>query len=284
MIKKSIFLFTIMLIIFPAISTATTNPVTKITYDISESSFMDIPIVNEDSRYAIQEIMDANSLDSYDKVRLVTGNLQRTVTSPNGIYTVSGEPHQTKHLYNGSIEVSTVESSLVYPVAFSPDSKYYVYPFVAYQKMFDKDHNPLNTFALYIASSKTGETVAIIDDIQVPLEDYIGREYINKMIQLYWSEDGKSIIFNYIHHDWATYDDDTLHYVKCDIDYNMLNTIENNPVVTETTTEETYTGPSTVVIEREPVISTEEPEIANTSSNENSSIISKLISYIQSWM
>lgn len=282
--KKSIFLLTLVLALFPAIGSAAINPVTEITYDISESSFMAIPIANEDSRYAVQELMNAYSLDSYSKVRLYTGNLQHTVTSPDGIYTVSGDPHQTKHLYNGSIEVSAVESSLVYPVAFSPDSKYFVYPFVAYQKMFDKDHNPLNTYALYIASSETGETVGIIDGIQVPLTDFLGREYINDMVQVYWSENGESIIFNYVTYEWGTGSDGSLTYIKCDIDYDLINTVEEESVVTETTTEEAYTGPSSVIVEPEITVTTEEPEIKNDSSDEDTSIISKLISYIQSWM
>jgi hypothetical protein len=283
MMKKSIFLLALILALFPAIGSAAINPVTEITYDISESSFMAIPIANEDSRYAVQELMDTYSLDSYSKVRLYTGNLQHTVTSPDSVYTVSGEPHQTKHLYNGSIEVSTVESSLVYPVAFSPDSKYFVYPFVAYQKMFDENHNPLNTYALYIASSETGETVAIIDGIQVPLEDFLGREYINDMVQVYWSEDSTSIIFNYVTYEWGTGSDGSLSYVKCDIDYDMVNTKEE-PVIVETTAGEVYTGPSTIVVEPEITVTTEEPEIAGDSSDEDTSIISKILSYIQSWI
>jgi len=280
----STFLF---MLLIPTVSAS--EIVLDVNYDLSEKEFNHIPIVNEDSRNAVQEIMDDNGLDSYNKVRLCIGNLQHSVTSPDGTYVVKGEPHMSKYLYKNGTEIASLKSSLVYPVAFSPDSKFFAYPSVSYRKMFDSENNPLSSFGITIASSETGKTVTQIDDIQIAYEDFRNREYTNEIVQIYWSADGDSIILDYVHDGWGPEKPDTLHYfVKCDIDYQQLShkskqadledVIEQSKPV-----EETYVGPSSVTIDGPEETAIETPTIpSNTDIQPEPSFMDKIFSTIRS--
>lgn len=232
---------------------------------LTESRFNQIPLVNENSRDAVQQIMVQYDLESYNKMRLCIGSLQYPVESPDKTYIVTGKPFLDKCLYkNENIKVTCFESNLVYPVAFSPDSKFFAHPIIVYNQLEDSDKRPLDTYAIQISSTETGRKVTSIDNIRIPTNDYLNKEYTNNLVQVFWSADGKSIILNYIHDEWGPEKPDTtLHFIKCDLDYDKL--LQASPLSGKnnenSNVEKNYVGPSSIEIKKPISSSTTIPSI-----------------------
>lgn len=185
---------------------------------ITEDEFMDTPVTNEESKNARQLIMEQENVKDLSHFPLsFKPFFNATTTSPNGEYTLKW----TKMFKNGKQITTYLIPSTPYPSPFSPDSN------MVLVSMTFRDPNATVQNPTYIANLivYTPEQEKIKEfGLGIPYTDIDETNSTNRIIQLYWTQDGRSIIADVLHAEKQPDGEilTTLSYLKYDIDYNEL--------------------------------------------------------------
>ncbi|WP_321416712.1 hypothetical protein [uncultured Methanomethylovorans sp.] len=185
---------------------------------ITEEEFMDTPVTNEESKNARQLIMEQENVKDLSHFPLsFKPFFNATTTSPNGEYTLKW----TKMYKNGKQIATYLIPSTPYPSPFSPDSK------MVLASMAFRDPNTTVRNPTFIANVivYTPEQEQIKEfGLGIPYTDIDETNSTNRIIQLYWTQDGRSIIADVLHAEKQPDGEilTTLSYLKYDIDYNEL--------------------------------------------------------------
>lgn len=217
---KIVSIVTVLLVFISISSTAgATSDITHLKYTvITEKEFIDTPVTNEETKNARQLIMEQENVKDLSHFPLsFRPFFNATITSPNGEYTLKW----TKMYQNGKQIATYLIPSTPYPAPFSPDSK------MVLVSMTFRDPNTTVRNPLFIANLivYTPEQEQIKEfGLGIPYTDIDETNSTNRIIQLYWTQDGRSIIADVLHAEKQPDGEilTTLSYLKYDIDYDEL--------------------------------------------------------------
>ena len=249
----SIFMI-IMILLSCNIAIAESNEyILGIDTSFSEAAFEKTSVTNEASKTVRESVMSLNRAKEIKQIPAHPYVVPVPVTSPDGVYTITD-----RELLKNDQQIKrfSFSSFIMYPGAFSPDSKFLVIP--DFSTGPDESGRTVMTIAFSILSSESGNTITTYN-LEIPTEDFEQRKYINRIYQVYWTSDGNAIIIDIGHREWGLDSPGTqLNYIKINIDYDHLqSSLSETPA-----TSNTYTGPSTTNVQVTPV-TIETPSTAN---------------------
>lgn len=200
------------------------DPVLKTDNDYSANKFKTLDITNPESKNSRQMIMESFEISSLEEFPIaINGRFQSPlfsipVTSPNGIYRL-----EKQHIYKNDTVIAkgfTSYDFMPYQAVFSPDGRMMVKPY--FFKTTDAQVNIHETLGFSIVDTEDQNTIAE-HDLGISREDVDKQAYLNSIVQIYWSADGKSIIVDTVYGEKGhNAPAPTFKYIKCDIDYNGL--------------------------------------------------------------